>query len=64
MLKNCTKRLFADETGATAIEYGLLATLIAVALAGTMASLGDGVQTTFETVETKYSESANSNTPG
>ncbi|MGN6850434.1 MAG: Flp family type IVb pilin [Sphingomicrobium sp.] len=37
------RRLSADECGATAIEYGLLCALIAVAAIGGMQSLGGGV---------------------
>ena len=46
--------LIADETGATAIEYGLLAMLIGVALAGVMLSLGDEVETQYNTVSSEY----------
>jgi pilus assembly protein Flp/PilA len=35
-------RLFADRRGATAIEYGLIAALIAVAAIGGMQALGGG----------------------
>ncbi len=63
MLKNCTRRLAADDTGATAIEYGLVAMLIGVGLAGTMFSLGQEVETQFETVNTEYAEAANGHTP-
>ena len=38
-----------DETGATAIEYGLLAGLIAVALLGAFALLGDSLTALFGT---------------
>ena len=34
------RNLFADKTGATAIEYGLIAALIAVAAITAMSSLG------------------------
>ena len=37
------RRLIRDETGATAIEYALLAALIAGVLIGTVASLGGTV---------------------
>ena len=37
------RMLGADQRGATAIEYGLIAGLIAVALVGGMQSLGGGV---------------------
>jgi Flp pilus assembly pilin Flp len=35
--------LLADETGAVAIEYGLIAALIAVAILGTIVELGQSV---------------------
>ena len=36
-----------DNTGATAIEYALIASLIAVALVGILSSLGTGISSTF-----------------
>lgn len=54
MPENCCKTLLADETGATAIEYGVLAMLIGVGLAGIMLSLGDEVETTYNTVSSEY----------
>ena len=39
------RRLLRDEAGATAIEYALLAALIAGVLIGTVASLGGTVMT-------------------
>lgn len=49
-------KLFADEQGATAIEYGLIAALIAVAAITAMDSLGEELSTTFSTVSTEMSE--------
>lgn len=43
-------KLFRDEAGATAIEYGLIAALIAVAAIGAMTSLGASLSGTFSTV--------------
>ncbi|NMA99634.1 MAG: Flp family type IVb pilin [Phyllobacteriaceae bacterium] len=40
-------RFLSDESGATAIEYALLGTLIAVALAATFAVVGDSVNAMF-----------------
>ena len=51
------KNLVADEQGATAIEYGLIAALIAVAAITAMQSLGNELSTTFNTVQSKMSES-------
>ena len=42
-------KLFRDEAGATAIEYGLIAALIAVAAITAMQGLGNQLQTTFKT---------------
>jgi pilus assembly protein Flp/PilA len=41
-----------DETGVTAIEYGLIAAGIAVAIIATVAALGTNLNTTFSTVST------------
>lgn len=45
-------RLFKDESGATAIEYGLIASLISVAAIGAMTLLGTQLSTVFTTVQT------------
>ena len=47
------KKLRRDEAGATAIEYGLIAALIAVAAIVAMQGLGTQLSSTFETVKTK-----------
>jgi pilus assembly protein Flp/PilA len=41
-----------DETGATAIEYGLIASGIALAIVATVQALGTQLNTTFSTVST------------
>jgi pilus assembly protein Flp/PilA len=43
-------KLLRDEQGATAIEYGLIAALIAVAAITAMQSLGTQLSTTFTEV--------------
>ena len=48
-------KLLRDEQGATAIEYGLIAALIAVAAITAMQSLGNNLNTTFNTVSTHLS---------
>ena len=45
-------KLRRNEEGATAIEYGLIAALIAVAAITALDSLGDEVSTTFNNVDT------------
>ncbi len=44
---NIFKKLLADSSGATAIEYGLIAALIAVAAITAMQGLGNQLKTTF-----------------
>ena len=46
------KNLLRNEAGATAIEYGLIAALIAVAAITAMQSLGNQLSTTFNKVAT------------
>ncbi len=43
------KKMFRNEAGATAIEYGLIAALIAVAAITAMQGLGNQLKTTFNT---------------
>lgn len=47
------KNLARDEQGATAIEYGLIAALIAVAAITAMTNLGSTLSGTFNNVRTK-----------
>ena len=49
-------KLIRDEAGATAIEYGLIAALIAVAAITAMSSLGGSLSTTFAGVSKKITE--------
>ena len=51
------KNLLRDEAGATAIEYGLIAALIAVAAITAMQGLGEQLSTTFNDVSTAMSGS-------
>jgi pilus assembly protein Flp/PilA len=48
--------LIRDEEGATAIEYGLIAALIAAGIVTATSALGDQVVSTFEFIKTKMSE--------
>lgn len=49
-------KLLRDEQGATAIEYGLIAALIAVAAITAMDSLGNELSTTFTTVSDEMAD--------
>ncbi len=44
------KKFLNDEEGATAIEYGLIAALISVAVIGTVRTVGNNLSGTFSTV--------------
>ena len=46
------KRFLKDETAATAIEYGLIATGIAVAIIPVITGLGTKLKTTFSSIST------------
>ncbi|MFN5902292.1 MAG: Flp family type IVb pilin [Novosphingobium sp.] len=53
------KNIFTDEAGATAIEYGLIAALIAVAAITAMQGLGNELKETFTTVSTSLDNANN-----
>ena len=48
-------KLFKNTKGATAIEYGLIAALIAVAAIGAMRGVGSKLNTTFTNVDSALS---------
>ncbi len=52
-MANIFKRFAKDESGATAIEYGMIAALIAVAIIATLQSIGTNLKTAFTTINTK-----------
>ena len=45
-------RFLKDESGATAIEYGLIAALIAVVLVGALTAVGDSLKGSFDKIST------------
>ncbi len=49
-MTNFFKNFANDESGATAIEYGLIAALIAVALIGVLGTVSTNLKTTFSSV--------------
>lgn len=51
-------KLIRDEQGATAIEYGLIAALIAVAAITAMQSLGNNLSSTFNQVSSNMNSAA------
>ena len=44
-------RFLKDESGATAIEYGLIAALVAVIIVGGITAVGTKLSSTFDTVQ-------------
>ena len=54
-MKNMLTRFAADQSGATAIEYGLIAGLIAVVIIGAITTLGKNLQNVFNQVAANLS---------
>jgi pilus assembly protein Flp/PilA len=52
-LLNLIADLLHDDAGVTAIEYALLGMLIAVAIVGSVSSVGDAVKTLYESIAAK-----------
>ena len=48
-----TTRFLQDESGATAIEYGLIAALVAIVLVTALTTMGTSLSTTFDKVSAK-----------
>ena len=49
-MKSLISKFFKDESGATAIEYGLIAAGIAIAIITAVNGLGTKLSTNFETI--------------
>jgi pilus assembly protein Flp/PilA len=56
-MMNQVMRFVQDEEGATALEYGLLAALIAAVIIGAVQTLGTTISTTFTNIEASMSAS-------
>ncbi len=50
------KEFWTNESGATAIEYGLIAALVSVAAIGALTAMGDSLETLFSTVSGSLDE--------
>ena len=50
------KRLIDDTRGIAAIEYGLIAVIVAVGLMGSFLSIGDDVEDHYDDVGTQYEQ--------
>ena len=49
MFRTSVVRLCVDESGASAIEYGLLVALVSVVLVGVLSGVGSSLDQTFDT---------------
>ena len=49
-------RFLKDESGATAIEYGLIVALIAVVIIAAVTAIGGTLNDTFTTLDTKLAD--------
>jgi len=52
-MQNFIKKLMGDRSGATAIEYGLIAALIAVVTITGVTVVGTSLNTKYDTISTK-----------
>jgi pilus assembly protein Flp/PilA len=57
-LKVVFQKFLADESGATAIEYGLIAAGIAIAIITAVQGVGTQMKTNFNTITTKLTPAA------
>jgi pilus assembly protein Flp/PilA len=58
------RRFVKDDSGATAIEYGLIASLIAVAIIAMLTTVGDNLGQTFTDVANELSQAGGGGTGG
>jgi len=57
-MKNLVSRFIKDESGATAIEYGLIAALIAVVIISVLGTIGTNLKTKLQAVSDGLSGTA------
>ncbi len=58
-MSNEFKAFCHDDSGATAIEYGLIAALVSVAAIGALTAMGTSLNTMFSTVSNSMNTAAN-----
>lgn len=58
-MKKFLHQLTRDESGATAIEYGLIAALIAIVCIAAMTNVGTQLNTKFQAVGNRLASTAN-----
>ena len=52
-IRNCWRKLIADQCGATAIEYGLIVAMIAIAIITSLEALGGGSNGMWTTISSQ-----------
>jgi pilus assembly protein Flp/PilA len=57
-MKSLISRFVKDESGATAIEYGLIAGLLSVVIIGSLMTMSGSLSTIFVTINTALSSGA------
>ncbi len=57
------RKLLADQSGATAIEYGLIAALVATGSILAMGALGNSLSNTFTQISTKMANAQDGKGP-
>jgi pilus assembly protein Flp/PilA len=55
-MSNIVTRYFRDESGATAIEYGLIAAIVGVGIVVGLGTLRDGLNDLFTNINTKLAK--------
>jgi pilus assembly protein Flp/PilA len=55
-MSNIATRFFDDESGATAIEYGLIAAIVGVGIVVGLTTLRDGLNDLFTNINTKLAK--------
>ena len=59
IMTNTLKTILNDESGATAIEYGLIAALVSVAAIAALTAMGTSLETMFNRVSNELSGAVN-----
>jgi len=54
-MKTFLKNFVRDESGVTAMEYGMIAALVAVVILGILTTLGQDLNTTFSKIQSAVS---------
>lgn len=60
-MKTIVSRFVKDESGATAIEYGLIAALVGVGIIAALSQLRDNLNTTFDAVSNELATAQQGN---